>query len=256
MKLIRAMLSEIYMDLASTVRYRFGFISDTAIFTVFLAFLMLSNSGASLAEKYGYADYKGLLLYGYIAWMLSVAAISTASSEIQNELQRGTFYMKMNARYPIVVLYMGKLIASILVQIAITVLIAALAHAVWEVRLQFDPVILLALLIGTFGMFGIGLLIAGVALLHKRAGALTMIVQMLLLFITDTLPTSDVLSRITRVLPLTSANEVIRTSLAGGFDARSLIVLVACSALWLLLGTVAFNLFLKRAKRNGNLLMY
>ena len=65
MKLIRAMLSEIKMDLVSTVRYRFGFISDMTVFTIFLAFLMLSNSGVSLAEKYSYADYKGLLLYGY-----------------------------------------------------------------------------------------------------------------------------------------------------------------------------------------------
>ena len=41
MKLIQAMLSEIKMDLVSTVRYRFGFISDMTVFTIFLAFLML-----------------------------------------------------------------------------------------------------------------------------------------------------------------------------------------------------------------------
>ena len=256
MKLMRAMLSEIKMDLISTVRYRFGFISDIMVFTIFLAFLMLSNSGMSLAEEYGYADYKGLLLYGYIAWMLAIAAISTASNEIKNELQRGIFYLKMNSRYPIVVLYIGKLIAAIIVHLLITIIIASLSRLVWKVNLQFNIMILLALLISTFGMFGIGLLIAGVALLHKRTGAITLIVQMGLLFITDTVPTSKLLSKITQVLPLTSCNEVIRKSLAGTFDAQCFIMLIVFSTIWLIFGTVSFNLLLNRAKKNGNLLMY
>ena len=256
MKLIRAMLSEIKMDLVSAVRYRFGFISDMTVFTIFLAFLMLSNSGVSLAEKYSYADYKGLLLYGYIGWMLAIAAISTASNEIKNELQRGTFYLKMNSRYPIVVLYIGKLIAAIVIQLVITVIIAVLAKLIWKVALRFNAMILAALIISTFGMFGIGLLIAGVALLHKRTGALTLIVQMGLLFITDTVPTSDLLAKITQVVPLISCNEVIRKSLAGTSDTRALILLIAFSALWLAIGIIAFNLCLKKAKKNGNLLMY
>ena len=256
MKLIRAMLAEIKMELLSSIRYKFGFISDMIVFVVFMVFLMLSHTGMSLAEKYGYEDYKGLLLYGYIAWMLAIAAISTAASEINNELQRGTFYLKMNSRYPIVVLYIGKLIAAILMQLVITIIIALLAKFIWKVSLHFNFVILAALIISTFGMFGIGLLIAGVALLHKRTGALTLIVQVGLLFITDTLPTSDVLAKITCVLPLTSCNEVIRNSLAGTTDVRSLIILIASSAVWLAVGIVAFNLFLKKAKKNGNLLMY
>ena len=131
-----------------------------------------------------------------------------------------------------------------------------LAKLIWKVALRFNAMILVALIISTFGMFGIGLLIAGVALLHKRTGALTLIVQMGLLFITDTVPTSDLLAKITQVVPLTSCNEVIRKSLAGTSDTRALILLIAFSALWLAIGIIAFNLCLKKAKKNGNLLMY
>lgn len=256
MRLINAVLAEIKMDLCSTVRYKFGFISDTVIFTIFMAFLMLSNSGASLTQRYNYANYRELLLYGYVAWMLAISAISTASNEIKNELQRGTFYLKMHSRYPIIVLYIGKLIATIIIQLFITIIVAVIARLLWSVDLHFNLIILAALLINTLGMFGIGLLIAGVALLHKRTGALTLIVQMGLLFITDTLPTSDVLANVTLILPLTSCNEVLRSSLVGTLEVRSIIFLILFSAMWLTVGAICFNLCLKRAKKNGNLLMY
>lgn len=256
MGLVRAILCEIRMDLAATVRYRFGFISDVVVFGVFLSFLMLSNTGVSLASRYEYVDYKALLLYGYIAWMLATAAISTASNEIKNELQRGTFCLKMNSKYSIIALYFGKLIAAIIVQVAVVIVIALLAWAIWDVRLTFNGIIAAALLISTFGMFGIGLLLAGVALRHKRIGALTLIVQMGLLFITDTIPTSEILVKLTKVLPLTSCNEVIRNSLTGIFDGNSFILLLASSAIWMAIGIVCFKGFLKKAKKNGNILMY
>ena len=185
--------------------------------------------------------------------MLAISAISTASNEIKNELQRGTFYLKMHSRYPIIVLYIGKLIATIIIQLFITIIVAVIARLLWSVDLHFNLIILAALLINTLGMFGIGLLIAGVALLHKRTGALTLIVQMGLLFITDTLPTSDVLANVTLILPF---NEVLRSSLVGTLEVRSIIFLILFSAMWLTVGAICFNLCLKRAKKNGNLLMY
>ncbi len=244
------------MDLVSSVRYRFGFISDMVVFTVFLSFLMLTNSGVSLADRYAYSNYKALLLYGYIAWMLAIAAISTASNEIKNELQRGTFYLKLNSKYSVIVLYLGKLIATIIIQIFISIGIAIIARLLWNISLIFNFTIVIVLIVSTFGMFGIGLLIAGIQLLYKRTGAITLIVQMGLLFITDTLPTNEYLIHITKMLPLTLCNEIIRNQVVKTVDLYTIISLIVSSCIWLGIGIAFFQMCLKKAKKKGTLLMY
>lgn len=41
------------IELSGAVRYRFSFISDVVVYTVLLAFFVLSDSGHSFADKYG-----------------------------------------------------------------------------------------------------------------------------------------------------------------------------------------------------------
>ncbi len=67
MGILTALFWEIRMSIQSTIRYRFGVISDVIIYSAILSFFLLSNSGQSYAEMYENVDYKIILVIGYLA---------------------------------------------------------------------------------------------------------------------------------------------------------------------------------------------
>ena len=64
--MIRAFLWEIKMDLHRTFRYHFGLITDIIVYFGLFTVFMITDSGMSYGEQYGYANYKGLILLGCI----------------------------------------------------------------------------------------------------------------------------------------------------------------------------------------------
>lgn len=243
---------EFQMDFLRTVRYKMGFLSDLAIYTLLLCFFLLSNTGISSSEN----DYKSLLILGYTAWTLSTTAISTISYQLLTELQCGTLFFKLNSRLPLPILYLGDLASSILVQIGIVVLYAVVTRLIFGVHYLVTFPILAAFLISTLGMYGIGLMIAGLSLYYKRIGAVVLLIEVFLLFVTDTLPTSPAIIRISQILPLTLCNTIIRNSFFHENLRLPFLFLFATSLFWFSVGWVIFSLFLNHAKEKGNLLFY
>ena len=105
-------------------------------------------------------------------------------------------------------------------------------------------------------MYGIGLMIAGLSLYYKRIGAVVLLVQLFLLFVTDTIPTSPVITEVSSVLPLTMCNTVIRNSFVHKDLGMSFLLLCVVSLLWFVAGYVVFDCFMEQAKKKGNLLLY
>lgn len=253
---LRAFYWEMKMEIRRMVRYRFGLLTDIAVYTLLLLFFLLSDSGQSYGEEYGYADYKELLLVGYLAWMFASTAISSIAQIITGELKQGTFYKKYHSKYPLQFLLFARMAAGQLMQCAVAAVILILAAGIGHVKLTFHPVLLAAAAISTIGMYGIGLIAAGMAVFHKRIGSLIYIIQLGLLFITDTLPTADGISAVTRVLPLTSCNLVMRKVVAGQAYGDSMIMLCVTAVGFLAAGILLFSCYLARARKKGNLLFY
>lgn len=252
---LRAMLWEIKLELLSTKRYRFGMISDIVVFGVMMMFFLLSNSGQSFAGEYGFS-YKTLLLYGYIAWMYAVSALSTATSTVSGELSRGTFYKKMNSKYPLHFLLFGNLIAGIFLQTIVASVLVLIAVLVFRVKIILSISSILLILISTIGMYGIGLIIAGITLLVKQTGSILFIVQTGLLFVTDTLPSSNSILKLSRFLPLTTCNIAVKKICSGMPYFMDVIYLLVSSFVFICLGIEVFNIFLFKAKKCGNILFY
>ena len=82
---------------------------------------------------------------------------------------------------------------------------------------------------------------------------LVFVLQLGLFFVTDTLPTSGSITRITSILPLTRCNAIIREAFTGTAE---YIGLLLCSAVCFAVGYAVFEIFLRMAKKKGNLLMY
>lgn len=247
---------EIKMDLLRTIRYKMGIITDIIVFTVLLCLFFLSNTGASFQDRFQIRNYKTLLLLGYIAWSLSVSAISTVSSQISAELQWGTLFFKLNCKLPLQILYIGDLISASIIQIIIIVIYSFVTYFVFNVEHFINLPIIMALIVNTFGMYGIGLIVAGLSIYFKRIGSIVFLIQVFLLFITDTVPTASIITKISGVLPLTICNAVIRGSFIQQNIWGVFLFLCISSGLWFLIGYIFFEVCLKLSKKKGNLLLY
>lgn len=105
-------------------------------------------------------------------------------------------------------------------------------------------------------MYGIGLVIAGLSVYFKNTGSIVFLVQLGLLFITDTIPSNTVILSVTKWLPLTICNDIIRSNLSDYSINSSLLVLCLSSAVLLAIGILSFSIVVRRAKKRGNILFY
>ena len=141
-------------------------------------------------------------------------------------------------------------------EVAVIAILLLMSYFIWHIEMHVTLIGIISILINTLGMFGIGLIVGGLTIRLKRVGALTFIIQMGLLFITDTIPTSSTVLLISRCIPLTLCNDVLRTSISGGDVLMPFLELICVSLLWVVIGNVLFKLCIGRAKKKGNLLFY
>lgn len=250
------MFQEFKMDILSTLRYRFSILSDIIVYTVLLSFFFMSGTGSSFAETYGTDNYRALLLLGYISWSLSVACISMVGNEIRNETQRGTLYQKLASKTPLQVLYLSKLFSGVIVQLGIILCYVLVAVFLFDVQFYINFTMIIAILTCVIGMYGIGLVIGGLSLFFKRIGNIILLVQLTLLFITDTVPSNDAILSVSRFIPLTICNEIIRSSYAGLPVGQLFIQLIISSIVFFAVGCFIFQFTLSRSRKTGNLLLY
>jgi ABC-2 type transport system permease protein len=197
-----------------------------------------------------------MLLFGYVAWTLATAALSSSVDSISTELKKGTFYRKLQSRCSIIVLLFAELVASVLIELIVIAVLLVISRAIFGVHLTVTAAGVVSILISTVGMFGIGLIMGGLTILFKRIGAVTLLLELGLLLATDTIPTNTTVLLFTRIVPLTSCNAVIKNSLVGASCAEDLLFLTASSALWVLFGSFVLKRCIRSARKKGNLLFY
>ncbi len=252
--MLKSLYWEIRMELSGAARYRFGIISDILIYLVLMIFFIFSGTGQTYGSVYQYAGYTELTLIGYIAWVYASAAIVSTAQTVENELRQGTFHRKWTSRYPLQWLLLGRVTASLLLRSTVVMGLVAAAYFVAQIRIPISMTLLYATLISTIGMYGMGLIIAGLTLFYKKIGAILSLVQMVLLFVTDTIPTSEALKKITGIIPLTLCNQCLRLSVSGNATFLWIVRLTIVSAVWVAAGSFLFHYFTKKAKRKGNIL--
>ncbi|MDO5028184.1 MAG: ABC transporter permease [Bacillota bacterium] len=254
--MLKTLFWKIKLDFKANFRYKFAFVSDLVVMTVLLLIFLFSNTGKSLGDKYGMESYKSLLLIGYFLWMVSITAISSLAAFLNNQAKIGTLPYLIHSAYPLELIVLGEFISSLLVQSIVIVVISLLAKLIFTIDLYFSLVFLLIIVLCAIGMFGLGLIISGLSLYFKRVGALVLVLQMLLLFITDTIPTSTTILRVSRFIPLTMANDVARLYVSQMAYTSQLLELFVFALVWLALGVFVFRHSLKEAKKSGILLLY
>lgn len=117
--------------------------------------------------------------------------------------------------------------------------------------------IISSLLVTLIGMYGMGLILGGLSLIAKRINQLTLLIQILLLFITDTLTKTSSSSAISCIIPLTVGNDIARKSVSNiAISYNEWLILILVSILWLMVGSVVFGMSSRYARKNGLLGTY
>lgn len=253
---IRVLYWEIKMDFLETFRYRFGLITDLVVYLVLITIFILSDSGKGYVEVYEYENYKAMVLLGYIAWIYASSAVSDVSGYMSAELVRGTFYKKLLSKYSLQTLFFGLFISSVLLETVVIIVVTAFSTIIFQIKLSINLLQVMAILIGTIGMYGIGLIIAGLSMYFKRTGSIVFLVQTMLLFVSDTIPTKQVIRNLAMIFPLTRCNEILKIIVVGPISIKLFGNLILCSVIWLIVGIGIFNALLKKAKKRGNLLFF
>lgn len=260
MKILRACWYEFKLAILRSIRYRVGFVSDILIFSVVFFIILFTNDGQGLSLAYNASesDAKVMLLIGYIFWLFSSTALGDSSNVISNEATAGTLETKLLSAVPVPALLLARLASGLIyamVSMTCVLLLAGIFGWLQGVRAFALILALLVYIPSIFGMFGIGLILGGISLHHKRVGMLTFLFQVGLLLLTDVLSTNFPVSKY--IVPYASGMDIARNLyMQNTVMPLDLILYFVINAFWFLLGYEAFSLLLSSAKKRGTLANY
>lgn len=233
------------------IKYKIGFISEFLIFALTFMLLLFFND----SSFQGVPDSQGkiLLLIGYIFWNIGVVALGFSSSHIISDAKSGLLELKMQSFFSIVVLNLIKVFISIISTLCIIIII--LFFTVISTNIGYKDIsellpILIFVIPSVFGMFGIGLIFGGGAILEKNIGSMLMIFQGALLFLGNT--TRPIVYNMEKIVPFSLGIEITRAIyLNKSIHLSDIILYIVINAAWFFIGWIIFSKILKWEKRSG-----
>lgn len=262
MKYFNCLVNEIKMELTVYFQNKAAVISDFLIYTLLYAFFILFQTGASLADTY--STEKGLstllLFVGYIIWMLSTSALTSISSEIMVEVNNGFLFSKMMAIVPLQFLYLGKVIALLVIHLMNIVPILIITVLFFD----FPTIsaaqlfkILFVNLMNIVGMYGLGLILSSLTIVNKKLSRISFLISTVLLFTTNALTYNEQVDKVLKYFPANYCIGYTRSVIANSTYAPKdiTIFLIICVVL-VICGTFVFSSATRKAKKIGNVLWY
>jgi len=200
----------------------------------------------------------------YSIWILCLPAILGLPQKIQEEAMIGVleqrFLAPKGATSSLIMSHVGMLLVWLFGTTLIFLILVLVSRTPVHFNVGMMPIVFLILI----GITGVGFLLAGLALLVKRIGAVTQLLQTALLGLalipTDPLP--DALRALFQMFPLTAGlpllNDLLlnRTAFSAVLGSWDFWVLLISSFAYLGLGMMAFEKMASRAKQTGALGQY
>lgn len=256
---LKAFIEEFRLKLEESWNYKTNFISEVITMLILYLSLLFMNSGTSLSYAYttSAVNSKSLLLAGYMLWSFSIMSISIVNDTISYESTTGTLEHKFISIVPIFVLNSAIFAKAFLTESIVVIILLIVSKIFFGITITFNLYSIFIILITSLGMYGIGMILGGLALKVKKIGKIVFILQVLFLFIGDTITNISNTIYISKILPLTLGNELLRYSLVlGNINFNKLLILVLCSITWIFIGIVIFKFFEKTCKKEGSLGYY
>lgn len=200
----------------------------------------------------------------YAIWVLCLTAITGLPQKIQEEAMTGVLEQRFLApKGGISNLIMSHIAGLLLWSFGTTLVFLAMVF-VAGAPVVFDWGILPVVLFILLGIEGVGFLLAGLALLFKRIGAATQLLQMALLGLAllpaDRLPTTW--QQVIQTLPLAAGLPLLNDLLLSRIDFETAVsradfwTLLMSSVAYLVVGLAGLHWMLRRARQGGLLSQY
>jgi len=250
---LRVFLSVLKKEWTTTKRYPMNFLSS--LITIYIIFFLIFIGYRTIGT--GTPDYsKNLesIIVGFFLWTFAIAAYSRLSWGIMSESSTGTLeqlYMSpVGFKTIAIFIVISDFIISSMLEIPV-VFLMMLTTGRW---LHIDILTLLILFIPTIGgVYGIGFISGGIALVYKRIQSFFQILQFLMvLFIM--IPVEKYPAA--KILPLSLGNHLIKLNMTQGIPfyklpTQDLIILYLNFLAYFLLGIFIFSRFEYYARKRG-----
>ncbi|HHW56291.1 MAG TPA: ABC transporter permease [Clostridia bacterium] len=257
-KAIKAEFFKFYFDLK---RYLFNYIVGLISTAIFLSGLywavnvLFTQSGQAVA-------FIGLLL-----WLFAPSALSDATSHLAEERYLGTLERISVTKTPFIHILIARSIVHCLFTLIPTVVVGGILYMVFKPDLSYMfsawKVSAVAVVIGMLiilTLYAFGFFIASLGMIFKRVGAITSILEYLILFFSgivipwSTMPAS--LRAFSNILPMIWGIKALDSLINGGGFLGSLVGLVIYTALITIISIVTFRYAMIVVKKKGEYAFY
>lgn len=254
MRIGSLLAAEARMTLWSMKRYMFNTVSMVIVmYVIFLGMFWGVRSVAGPDMQSGSLD---TMVVGYVLWMSAMFAIQGMGGMVLEESQRGTLEQLYLSPLGTELIFLGRAILATLFNFFFITLLLYLAMLTTG---RYHSVNLLyfysMLLLSVLSLNGIGFMLGGIGLIHKRIGAVYGILSfgMIGLMLLPVYPFTGY-----SVLPFLAGARTINMQIVGGssFPLWWYLYIAANSALYLAAGILVFRLFEKRARKLNKLGQY
>ena len=255
----------IYNETVKGFRLMWSYLFNTVTQWMIMAMIFV-GIGFLMGNGEFHADQLAPTLLGYLIWFYAMVALTDMSIGLMQEAQAGTLEQMYLSPTPIGVVLIGRVLADFLtttLQVIVVGTAMALTLGIYiPIRLDGLPVFLLTIA----GVFGLGFVMAGSALVFKQVGALANLLQYILLFLNgamvpiDRLPTW--MQVLAQLLPSTQGIIVLRRIMLEGVSFvtvcldGSMLLLLLNTFIYLLGGWLIFQWCDRIARRRGSVGQY
>jgi ABC-2 type transport system permease protein len=246
---------EFILDVKEYMQYKVGLLLDIIVFTGTYFLIYILGIGQGFTSFYQIDKKSGdiLILIGYIFWQNASTALGYSSAIITGECETGIFENRLQGKYSVEVTWFLRLMINCLMHIITYIGIFAYSMLVFKGNSSDFLYMLDALAISfpcLVGMYGIGLILGAICIHEKNIGSLVMIVQTLLLFVSNTLSPSR--NDLVYLIPFSSGIEIVRNLyLQMDVNRNLLFICIMSNLFWGIIGILSFRYAVKREKENG-----
>ncbi|SHH95210.1 ABC-2 type transporter [Clostridium collagenovorans DSM 3089] len=211
------------------------------------------------------------MLLSLMIWYYGVHAIDLIALIIEEEKEEGTLEQIFMTQTNFTIVLMNRIIAQIIFDTIKGILVFSLCVITFKIPIDFIVAVnwwwtLLIFFTTLIGLYGIGYMVAGFALLYKRVSSVAGAFSNILLFFTGIIIEVErlpiIFQYLSKLLPLHWGMNVLQVLVNNNFNMSIVIkdynfpILIANVTIWIIIGLSIFTAMKKKALNQGTINQY
>lgn len=259
-------LASVVWNKAIILLKRYAFNTITQMVSVYFLFLVVFFGARGITAAVGgspiaLGDTLDATIVGFFLWFLALASYAELAYSIMNEARLGTLEQLMMSPFGFRWVAVFEVAASTVTSLVMSgfVLAAMLVTTGRQLQIDFITIVPLLLLV-TVTAFGMGFMLAGLALIYKRIDALFQVMQFVFIILIGA-PAFVSSTSILSVLPLSLTTSLIHEAMTDGtflteLGAARLLTALVNAAVYFGVGLYVFGRMERKARLSGTLAQY